>query len=60
LIVKGEIDFATLFLFFSYIGWIYFPIGFIFEQLRQFQKYLSAVEVMYDEVDAIEFENTNE
>jgi len=56
LITLGEITFATLFLFFSYIGWIYFPLSFIFDQLRQFQKYLTAVEIMHDEFDDIDYE----
>jgi len=57
LITLWEITFSTLFLFFSYIGWIYFPLSFLFEQLRQFQKYLTAVEIMHDEFDEIEFED---
>jgi len=57
LITLWKIDFATLFLFFSYIGWIYFPLSFIFDQLRQFQKYLTAVEIMHNEFDNLEYEN---
>ncbi len=57
LITLWEIDFATLFLFFSYIGWIYFPLSFIFDQLRQFQKYLTAVEIMHEEFDDIDHED---
>jgi len=56
-IIHGEINFSTLFLFFSYIGWIYFPLGFLFEQLRQFQKFLTAVELMHDEFDNVDFED---
>lgn len=59
LITQGEITFATLFLFFSYIWWIYFPLSFLFEQLRQFQKYLTAVELMHEEFDNIDFEDIN-
>ena len=58
-ITLWEISFSTLFLFFSYIGWIYFPLWFLFDQLRQFQKYLTAVELMHDQFDDIEYENTN-
>ena len=57
LITLWEISFATLFLFFSYIGWIYFPLSFLFDQLRQFQKYLTAVELMHDEFENIKFED---
>jgi len=59
LISKWEINLSTLFLFFSYIGWIYFPLGFLFEQLRQFQKYLTAVEIMHEQFDNIEHEDTD-
>jgi len=59
LITLWEISFATLFLFFSYIGWIYFPLSFLFDQLRQFQKFLTAVELMHDEFDSVEFEEIN-
>ncbi len=59
LITKWELTFSILFLFFSYIGWIYFPLSFLFEQLRQFQKYLTAVELMHDEFDNLEFEDIN-
>jgi len=58
-ILQWSMSFATLFLFFSYIGWIYFPLGFLFEQLRQFQKFLTAVELMHDEFDTIDFEDIN-
>jgi len=56
-ITLWEISFSTLFLFFSYIGWIYFPLSFLFDQLRQFQKYLTAVELMHDEFDEIDCED---
>lgn len=58
LIFKWELTLSTLFLFFSYIWWIYFPLGFLFEQLRQFQKYLTAIEIMHDEFDGVDYEDT--
>jgi len=58
LIYEWEITLSTLFLFFSYIWWIYFPLWFLFEQLRQFQKYLTAIEIMHDEFDTLDYEDT--
>lgn len=58
-ITQWEISFSTLFLFFSYIWWIYFPLWFLFEQLRQFQKFLTAVELMHDEFDNLDYEDAH-
>lgn len=53
LIKSGEISFTTLFLFFSYIGYIYFPISFIFWSLKNLQKNLESIKKLYEEFDAI-------
>ena len=51
LIFKNELDFATLFLFFSYISYIYEPIWFIFSKLKNTQKDLEWVRRFYEEFD---------
>ncbi|NVP18110.1 ABC transporter ATP-binding protein [Candidatus Gracilibacteria bacterium] len=53
-LVKGEIDFYTLFIVFSYLGWIYFPLGAIFSMLKKLQENILAVERFYEEFDEIE------
>ncbi len=53
LIKSWEITFATLFLFFSYIGYIYFPISYIFGSLKNLQKQLESIKKLYEEFDKI-------
>lgn len=53
LIQSSEITFATLFLFFSYIGYIYFPISYIFGSLKNLQKNLESIKKLYLEFDNI-------
>lgn len=50
-ILNGKLDFATLFLFFSYISYIYEPIWFIFSKLKNTQKDLEWVKRFYEEFD---------
>ncbi len=57
LIIQWQITFSTVFLFFSYIWYIYFPLEFLFNQLRQFQKYISAIEIMHNEFDFLDYED---
>lgn len=53
LIQAWEITFATLFLFFSYIGYIYFPLSFVFGSLKSLQKHLEWIKKLYLEFDNI-------
>ena len=48
---SGDLSLAELFLFFSYIGWIYFPLGHMFWQLRSVQEQLAGIEKMYEEFE---------
>ncbi len=50
-VINNTLSFANLFLFFSYIGWIYFPLGFLFSRLRNVSQQITAVEEMYSEFD---------
>ncbi len=60
LMSQGEIGLAELFLFFSYVGWLYFPLWFIFGQLRSVQEWHTGLEKYYEEFeDTIELENLN-
>lgn len=54
LISKWSLNFATLFLFFSYIWYIYYPLGAIFGQLQNIQKNLEWAKKIYEEFDNIE------
>lgn len=54
LISKWELSFATLFLFFSYIGYIYYPLWAVFGQLKSMQTNLERIKKIYVEFDNIE------
>lgn len=58
-VVDGSLSFAELFLAFSYIWWIYFPIWFLIDKFNNTVKDLTSVEKMYDEFSEIEKENIN-
>ena len=53
-LIEWEISFATLFLFFSYIGWIYFPLWMLFGRLRNVQEWLTAIWKFYETFDNLE------
>ena len=56
-VIDGSLSLASLFLFFSYIGWIYFPLSFIFSRAKQVQENLTSVEKMYREFENLENDN---
>lgn len=49
LLSNDEINFAILFLFFSFIWYIYLPLSFIFSKLRNIQEQLTSVRNFYEE-----------
>ncbi len=55
--IEWKIDFTTLFLFFSYIWWIYFPTWAILGRFKVLQEQITAVEKFYNEFDNIENDN---
>jgi len=57
--INWKIDFTTLFLFFSYIWWIYFPTWAILSRFKVLQEQLTAVEKFYREFDNIELDRDN-
>jgi len=59
-LIKWEIDFYTLFVVFSYLGWIYFPLWAIFSMLKKLQENILAVDRFYDEFDEIEQDLKND
>ena len=59
LLVNWEINFATLFLFFSFIGYIYFPISFIFRNLRNNQEQISSVRNFYEEFEILNLDTND-
>ncbi|QFR39274.1 ABC transporter ATP-binding protein [Candidatus Gracilibacteria bacterium 28_42_T64] len=52
-LIHGTLTLAMLFLFFSYIGWIYFPLGNIFMRLRDVSEYLTSIEKLHSEFDNV-------
>lgn len=59
-LIKWQIDFYTLFVVFSYLGWIYFPLWAIFSMLKKLQENILAVERFYNEFDEIEQDLKND
>lgn len=57
-LINWDISFATLFLFFSYIGWIYFPLGMLFNRLRNVQEFMTSVWKFYETFDNLESDKT--
>lgn len=53
-LMQWLITFATLFLFFSYIGWIYFPLWMLFGRLRNVQEWITSVWKFYETFDNLE------
>ena len=56
-VINGSLTFAELFLVFNFIGWIYFPLGFIIDRFNDMIKHLTSVEKMYRQFDFIERED---
>ena len=56
-VINGSLSFAELFLVFNFVGWIYFPLGFIIDRFNEMIKHLTSVEKMYRQFDIIEREN---
>ena len=56
LITIWEINFSTLFLFFSFIWYIYFPISFILRNLRNNQEQISSIRNFYEEFEKDELD----
>ena len=54
---NGELSLAELFVIFSYIGWIYFPLWFMFRELRNSVRQLTEVKRMYDDLGSMELED---
>ena len=56
-VVNNTLSFTNLFLFFSYIGWIYFPLGFLFSRLRNVSEQISSVDEMHSEFDNMKLDD---
>ncbi len=56
LLLKWETDFATLFLFFAFVGHIYFPIMWISKRLKIIQKKLKWIQNFYNKFENIKIE----
>lgn len=60
LISLWELSFAELFLFFTLIWFIYYPISFLFGQFRNLQKQLEGIKNFYEEFDSLEQDIIND
>ena len=58
-VINDTLTFAELFLVFSFIGWIYFPLWFIIDRFNEMIKHLTSVEKMYRQFDFIEREDVS-
>lgn len=58
-VINWDLSFANLFLFFAYIGWIYFPLGYLFGRFRELTEQITAVEKLHNEFDNLERELLN-
>ena len=56
LVYTGDISLAYLFLYFSFVWWIYFPLSFVFGRLRQVQEQLTSAQKMFHTFDKIQRE----
>lgn len=54
LISKWELWFAELFLYFTLIWFIYYPMNFLFAQFKNFQKTLEWIKRFYEEFDSMD------
>jgi len=59
-VIKWELTFTNLFIFFAYIWWIYFPLWFLFSRLKEVTEKVIAVWKMYKEFDSMAIDNVNE
>lgn len=59
LIKIWELDFATLFLFFTFIWHIYFPLAWIFRRLQMIQKKLKGIKSFYEKFDKLKQDKNN-
>jgi len=57
---QWSLSFSELFLFFTYIWWIYFPVGFIFSRLRETTENIIGIEKLHESFDDLEDEKVNE
>lgn len=55
-VVDDSLSFASLFLVFAYIWWIYFPVSFMIDRFNNMVRNLTSVEKMYSEFSNIERE----
>lgn len=54
--INGEIQFYILFLFFSFIGYIYFPVWFIFSLLRWLQENIVYISKFYQQFEKMNYD----
>ncbi len=57
-IKNWNLDIATLFLFFTFVWSIYFPLGFIFNRLKNLQKRLKWIQKFYEKFENIKIEQS--
>ena len=58
-VINHKISFSELFLFFSYIWWIYFPLWYIFSRLKDATQFLVWIEKLHTEFDDLASDDIN-
>lgn len=56
MVSKWTLSLWYLFLYFSFIGWVYFPLWWMFGRLRDIQKQIVSIQTFYDDFDNLELE----
>jgi len=56
-VIDWSLSFASLFLVFSFIWWIYFPLASLIDKLNEIIRHLTSVEKMYHEFEDIQSED---
>lgn len=59
-ISEGTLSLAHFLLFFTFIGWIYFPLSALFERLSRTQRELVSINKMYEQFDNFSYEEKKE
>jgi len=59
-VIEWEISIAILFLFFTYCSYIYFPVGFIFDNLKSIQEDYTKIQKFYWDIEGLKQDITSE
>ncbi|MCH2188986.1 ATP-binding cassette domain-containing protein [Candidatus Gracilibacteria bacterium] len=58
-VIDGSLSFTNLFIIFSYIGWIYFPLGAMIDKFEKVIKDITSVKELHEQVESVKMESLN-